>query len=109
MKQPLGEYMVYTITIGNIATGKLIELISSQLKNHDVLGAYQFITPTIEGEPGCINIPRLCTFWRGNDAETAWQTALKIAVAKVTPDATVEINVAPWAPAPGYPMGELAS
>lgn len=53
------------------------------------------------------SIPRLCTFWRGDEAEQAWQNGLRVALLAADNKAELIIAAEPWQMLPGYPQGEI--
>lgn len=52
-------------------------------------------------------VPRLVTFWRGDEEERDWQETLRRKLKEVSEHATVVIEANEWTPAEGYPQGDL--
>lgn len=112
----LADYVIYTISVPHIANRVLAKSVSDVLVARRVPGSYQRISPgadirsadgkTIIGQqPSDIQMPRLCTFWRGQEQEDAWADGIREALKKL--DVSCEIACEPWAPLPGYPMGAI--
>lgn len=110
------DYVVYTISVPNIASRVLTKSVSDVLAARQIPDGYQHIYPgadiydedgeTITGqEPSSIQVPRLCTFWRGQEQEDAWTGGIREALGKL--DVGCVITCEPWAPLPGYPMGAI--
>ncbi len=98
------DEVIYTIAITGIRTMVEQKSITDELPKH-VGAAKTVIFPAMNSAPGQITIPRLFTSWRGDTAEQAWQTSLMEAVKSHR--ASITIDVQPWSPAPGYPMGDI--
>lgn len=88
-----GDYAMYHIS----ATGK----VKGVLEKAGLPGSY------ISQRGSTFSIPRLCTFWRGDEAEQAWQTNLRVALLAADDNAELIIAAEPWQMLPGYPQGEL--
>lgn len=112
----LADYVVYTISVPNIADHVLTKLVSDALAAHQIPGSYQQIRPgvniydedgeTIIGQqPSDVQVPRLCTFWRGQEQEDAWVIGIREALKKL--DLECEIICGPWASLPGFPKGAI--
>lgn len=101
-----GAEVVYTITVGGLDNGGL-KTVSAILGKHGVTSSLQHTTLATADAPGHISVPRLLTRWRGDEQEENWSEALRKELAKLEPIGAIELGVAPRAPLPGYPMGEL--
>jgi hypothetical protein len=97
------DEVIYTIMITGIETLSKQDAIVKELPNFIGTGKME-IGPATKTAPGLIDIPRLFTTWRGNDAEKAWQERLTEAVKEH--NASIAIDVQPWNYAPGYPQGD---
>ena len=90
-----GTYAVYTISVS-----KSTHTVRDVLK--------QFVPEgTIKESGKSLIIPRLCTFWRGDTEEQAWQDDLRRRMNNADEDAALIIESAEWTPAPGYPQCDL--
>lgn len=96
------NYAVYRIEISDLnplAQGA----VATVLAKHGALTQYQY-----RPNDTAIIVPRLCTFWRGDDQEAAWQKEVRAAVKKATEgNGIVTIHAEPWSLLDGYPKGEL--
>lgn len=88
-----GEYAMYHISV----TGK----VKGALEKAGLPASY------ISQRGNTFSIPRLCTFWRGDEAEQAWQKSLRVALLAADDKAELIIAAEPWQMLPGYPQGEL--
>lgn len=109
------DYVIYTISVPNIAGRVLTKSVSDVLAAHQIPGNYQQIRPganiydedgkTIIGQqPSDVQVPRLCTFWRGQEQEDAWASGIREALKKL--DVGCVITCEPWALLPSYPKGD---
>lgn len=112
----LADYVIYTISVPHIANRVLAKSVSDVLVARRVPDSYQRISPgaDIRGEDGTtvagqqsssLQVPRLCTFWRGQEQEDAWTSGIREALGKL--DVGCVITCEPWAPLPGYPRGAI--
>lgn len=110
------DYVVYTISVPHITSRVLAKSVSDVLVARRVPGSYQRISPgadicgedgtTVAGQqPSSLQVPRLCTFWRGQEQEDAWTSGIREALGKL--DLECAIACEPWAPLPGYPVGAI--
>jgi hypothetical protein len=108
------EYVLYTIVVTDLAGLVTTSSASRMFKTRQIPESYQRITHGADifdgdekvGEhPSTISVPRLPTFWRGQEQEDAWQKGIKEAIKDLGAECT--ITVAPWSPAPGYPKGSF--
>lgn len=90
-----GDEVVYSILLKNIH----IKGASDFLANNGCPRNLHQVTPGAQAEKGDIAVPRLLTFWQGDAHEQAWQK-------KLTEHYPAVVTVAPWSPAPGYPIGD---
>ena len=81
-----GTYAVYTISVSP-PTHTMLDVLKQAIPSH----------MAIETNAAWF-VPRLCTYWKGDTEEQAWQDTLR---------GKVHIEVAEWTPAPGYPQGDL--
>lgn len=86
----IGDYAVYSISV----TG----LVKGILEQHHVSTQY------LHQQGDTFTTPRICTFWRGDDAEMHWQNELRAALLKADDKADITITAEPWAMLPGYPI-----
>lgn len=113
------DYVVYTISVPNIPDRKTTSTVIDVLKARQVPGSYQQVhlgadiydsdsksgKVVIGQKPSTVNVPRLCTFWRGQTQEDAWTDGIREALKKL--DVGCVITCGPWVPQSGYPMGAM--
>lgn len=113
---PFADYVVYTISVPNIRDRILTSTVIDILRARQIPDSYQQISPgadiydedgeaIIGQQPNDVQVPRLCTFWRGQAQEDTWADGIREALGKL--DLECAITCEPWAPLPGYPRGAI--
>ena len=90
----VGTYAVYTISVSK--------------STHTVRDVLKQAVPesAIKESGKSLIIPRLVTFWRGDQEEQQWQDSLRNRLNEADKDAALIIESAEWTPATGYPQGD---
>ena len=90
-----GTYAVYTISVSK--------------DTYTVRGVLKQAVPeaAIKQSGDSLIVPRLVTYWRGDEQEQSWQDDLRRRMNNADPDAALIIESAEWTPAEGYPQGDL--
>ena len=101
-----GDDVVYTLHVANIKPRYLRD-VEAALHSSQVPTQYQ----QRDGDD-TITVARLCTTWRGDEAETTWQRLLHEAVQRANHSteksaADITIGAVAWQLLPGYPQGDL--
>lgn len=90
-----GREVVYSILVPN-----LLNTVAIETARKAIIEAGCSIGLIHIGQDS-VSVPRLYTFWRGDETEQLWQSQIKAALP------TAIIDVRDWTPAPGYPQGEM--
>ena len=91
----LNDEVIYTILVTDLTSAV------KRQNAHAALTAAGVPKNLRHDQDNTLSVPRMLTYWRGDDAEDAWQTSLKTL-------GNVIIDVHPWSLAPGYPIGDTS-
>lgn len=95
------DYAIYHIRVDNINPVDQRRAVIPKLEELGVPRSYQRCPSDME-----IGIPRLPTFWRGDEEEQDWQHEVKRALSDFKPPLDIEFEAAPWSSPPDYPRGD---
>ena len=90
-----GREVIYSILVPNLKGSVAIEAARKAIESAGCSVGLIHV-----GE-NSVSVPRLYTFWRGDESERVWQAQIKAALP------TAIVDVQDWTPAPGYPQGTL--